>query len=563
MLYRYLLLVLLLSVHASAQPISNCDPGTAGTALDVNNVRAWLNNTGRLFGKEQQRIYYVPKVDSVHANSWQSLWIGGQVNGELRTAVSDFYGPWEFWPGPLDAFGNPPTDCTPYDRLFKIDRRDLDRYHTTGEATPDLADWPWAQGAPVVDGDGVPGNYNFEGGDRPELMGDQMVWWVMNDRGNEHWWSEWWGHMLPIGMEVRVTAFAFDKRAYRNALDPMLQHTTFYRYRLKYMGDAPLEEAYIGFWGNGGLGNRNKNYVGSDPALHLAYVYSSEETWTTRAKYDDTPPPALGTTILQGPGVAPDRKDNDRDGIIDEPGERLGLSAFVNHAKGTLHADGSPSTGAEAYGYMKGLWLDGQHVTYGGSGRGFSERKVKFMYTGNPPEFWSEENTDGSGSRHWAGYKYYVMSSGPFRMMPGEEQEILVAIVWARGRDRLDSVYKLKREVHALHQAVANGLLTPNVAPRTPGQPTPDRYLLYHNYPNPFATHTTIQYDLPQDRPVHLVVYDVLGRPVRTLVDGHQRAGSYTVEFEAGSLPAGLYLARLRLGHLERTLPMVRLPRDL
>ena len=41
---------------------------------------------------------------------------------------------------------------------------DVARYNTTGEATPDLAEWPAHLGAPVVDGDGVAGNYDLARG---------------------------------------------------------------------------------------------------------------------------------------------------------------------------------------------------------------------------------------------------------------------------------------------------------------------------------------------------------------------------------------------------------------
>ncbi len=552
MYHRILLFVLLFSNMVSAQPISDCDVGQAGTALDVNNVRAWLTNTGRLFGKGRHEIYQVPKRDSINATSWQMLWMGGRVDGELRIAASDYYPAW--WPGPLDVFGNPPADCQPYDRLFKIDRRDIERYNATGEATPDLAEWPWDLGAPVVDGDGVVDNYNLEGGDRPELMGDQMVWWVMNDRGKDPWWFN--SHVLPMGMEVKVTAFAFDRRSYQNALDPLLQHTTFYRYRLTYRGNAPLEDLYFGLWTEVNLGGRNDDFVGSDSTLHLTFVYNGREEDTQYGMA----PPAIGTVVLKGPKVPQDGRDNDRDGRIDEADEHLGLSAFAMHFKGTNNVQGHPSQMEHAYGYMQNRWLDGVPITYGGRGRGFSNTPTRFMFSGNPPDFWSEENPSGHGPEGVGGYRWGVTTSGPFRMVPGEQQEILVAIVWARGQDRLDSVYKLKAGVHVLHEAVAAGLLKPDASVDHRIADAPERYLVYHNYPNPFATRTTIQYDLPQDRPVHLTVYDVLGRPIRTLVDAHQSAGSYAFDFDATGLPSGLYLARLRLGYLERTLRMIRHP---
>jgi predicted outer membrane repeat protein len=69
---------------------------------------------------------------------------------------------------------------------------------------------------------------------------------------------------------------------------------------------------------------------------------------------------------------------------------------------------------------------------------------------------------------------------------------------------------------------------------------------LYQNYPNPFNPSTTITYDLPERTHVELVVFDLLGRIVAVLVDAQQTPGRYDIHFEAGNLPSGIYLYRLK-----------------
>ncbi len=73
----------------------------------------------------------------------------------------------------------------------------------------------------------------------------------------------------------------------------------------------------------------------------------------------------------------------------------------------------------------------------------------------------------------------------------------------------------------------------------------PESFNLAGNYPNPFNPTTTLTIDLPEESEVRLTVYDVLGREIERLVDGAMPAGSHRVTFGAGSLPSGLYLARL------------------
>ncbi|QXD16476.1 T9SS type A sorting domain-containing protein [Rhodocaloribacter litoris] len=80
------------------------------------------------------------------------------------------------------------------------------------------------------------------------------------------------------------------------------------------------------------------------------------------------------------------------------------------------------------------------------------------------------------------------------------------------------------------------------------GQP-PTSLELHQNYPNPFSGRTTISYVLSRPSRVELVVYDVLGRGVATLVDAWQAAGKHTVVFDVRQLPGGVYFCRLSTDH--------------
>lgn len=96
----------------------------------------------------------------------------------------------------------------------------------------------------------------------------------------------------------------------------------------------------------------------------------------------------------------------------------------------------------------------------------------------------------------------------------------------------------------------------PSPVSRAEGEAVPTQMLLHENYPNPFQDTTTIQYALSEAGPVRLEVYNLLGRVVRVLVDGHQAAGLHTVSVEAGRLPAGTYFYRLETQHAAQTRPM-------
>jgi flagellar hook assembly protein FlgD len=81
-------------------------------------------------------------------------------------------------------------------------------------------------------------------------------------------------------------------------------------------------------------------------------------------------------------------------------------------------------------------------------------------------------------------------------------------------------------------------------------QMLPTEYVLAQSYPNPFNATTVIEFAIPEAALVRLDVYNVLGRRVKTLVQGTQPAGFYRTVWdgrdEAGHpVPTGLYLYRL------------------
>jgi uncharacterized repeat protein (TIGR03806 family) len=74
----------------------------------------------------------------------------------------------------------------------------------------------------------------------------------------------------------------------------------------------------------------------------------------------------------------------------------------------------------------------------------------------------------------------------------------------------------------------------------------PDNYQLHHAYPNPFNAVTTIKYQLPASSQVQLIIYDIRGREVITLLNGKQPAGHYSVQWNADEFSSGIYFYKLQ-----------------
>lgn len=92
----------------------------------------------------------------------------------------------------------------------------------------------------------------------------------------------------------------------------------------------------------------------------------------------------------------------------------------------------------------------------------------------------------------------------------------------------------------------------------------PTSYQLFQNYPNPFNPRTTIKYQVPQTSRVSLVIYNLLGQRVRTLVKATQQSGTYQVDWDGrdewgNSVASGIYFFRLAAGPYARIRKMTLL----
>ena len=525
-------LVLLAAVLSSLTPAAtaqttpqpgSCMLGTAQTDLAAGNVIARVFNTGSLFyGNDSASAYVVPRNSGRSPLYAAGLWVGGRVGGELRVAGGTYGGTglgFTFWPGPLGSDARPvnPADCSAYDRLYSVSRADIAAYETSGTASTDLAEWPAALGAPVRDGDGTPGNYNLAGGDRPDIVGDAAVWWVMNDVGNAHTDLQ----TAPLGIEVRVLAFAFDRPG-------ALGDATFYRYTLVNKSGADVTEAYVSLFADPDLGDASDDYVGVDSARAMAFVYNADnEDGTGAGSTYGTPPPAVGFDLLQGPVVPA--------GAGSVP-DTLGITAFLSFKNAPGRSD--PATGVELYNNQRGLWTDG--TTMRDIGNGYQQTQgtvTTLQYSGDPVtgQPWSEVNTGAGASA--AGDRHVALSAGPFTLAASASQEIVVGVLFGQGATNLASVTALRAASDAVQAAFRGGFAVASEAPAA----TATRLLTA--VPNPSSGAVRVALVLAEASDATVAVFDALGRQVALLHEG-AAIGTVEASFDGRTLPAGVYVVR-------------------
>ena len=542
-----LLALALLAAPASAQfpePADPCPLGTAEARLTGVNVEAALFTNGNLFfGNETTdgSGYLVPlgarsptgRPLSPHYAT--GLWLGGTVGGELRTA-SARYTNFRFRPGLTGSDGTPPSpdECAAADRVWVVSREDVEQYLGGGFPTDDLLEWPVHLGAPVLDGDGIEGNYDLEAGDQPALRGDVMAFWTMTDTATPSF------REASVGVDVAVEAFAFRNLA--------LGTETFYRFTVTNRNAAPLEDAYLGTFHDVDLGDPGDDYIGTDTTAHLLYVYNANNS---DASYGI--PPAYGFSVLESPIGLPNGRDDDRDGEVDEPGERLGLTATSHILHGPAVRD--PLTSEETYYRLQGLWNDGTPMREEGMGYSTASTApiTPYVFPGDPiaGEPWSAVN-DGEGPRT-GGDARGLMSTGPFRLEPGASATVTLAAAYAQGEDHLNSVVKLRAKARGLRQLAADGLLEPSRVTSV-SQPIPPALTVTRPAPNPFTGATALTFTGVEGARLTVAVYDALGREVRAPLavetDGAVEVG--------GGLAPGVYLVRIAGLGFEEAFPIAK-----
>ena len=92
----------------------------------------------------------------------------------------------------------------------------------------------------------------------------------------------------------------------------------------------------------------------------------------------------------------------------------------------------------------------------------------------------------------------------------------------------------------------------------------PEVFALHQNYPNPFNPVTTLRYDLPEQAHVEIMIFDIMGREVKRLVNVQQTAGFKSVVWDGTNewgqpMSAGLYFYRISAGDFHSVKKMVLL----
>lgn len=447
--------------------------------LDINNVKGRFSSTGNHFwdflGKSQ---YNIPKNTVKSTLFSAASWLAGKdASGNIHVAAERYRNDGEdYWCGPLSS---PAGYDFQYDRkwnkIWKLKKSDID-YHKTHYwmlgymPVAEILSWPGngditlgqsAQLAPYYDNNNN-GVYEPMQGDYPLIRGDECLFFINNDDRNIH--KESGGRKL--GVEVHGMAYAFDCPE-----DSALNTATFLHYELINRSDTIYDSTYYGLFVDTDLGYAWDDYVRSDVSRGAFYTYNG---FPVDGNGDPEEygafPPVQAIVALGGPYMDPDGLDNPKvgpntlpmcdfsingvnfgDSIIDN--ERYGMTGFSYFMNCYSGPTCDPSGASDYYKFLRSVWKDDTHMTYGGNGHpssvGGTSIDCRYMFpdlsdqcnfgtngvqpagyqtgAGGTGNTWTDENA-GNDPADRRG----LLIMGPFTFNPGESQFIDIAFVFAR-----------------------------------------------------------------------------------------------------------------------------------
>ena len=545
---EFIFTVLFISFFISS-PLKSQDPKQS--LINVGNITSWVSDEGFhkwIIAGSWNGAF--PKDLSVGVIFSEGILWGGLVNDgqskEVRVSGNHYV-----------------TGCAPNTRLYRV-RTDYYTADLTEDAASffnkdqseitedeiqqvkdqyqkDWKEWPGNNGAPYYDVDGD-GNYDPKI-DYPGVPGAlQTIWINYNDSLSDSSFST-----APLGLEIQETYWAFAKSG-------VLGNMIYKRVDLIYNGtstsssESKIDSMYICQWSDPDIGAGTDDYAGCDTSLNLGYVYNSDAIDDIYS-YLNISPPAVGYSFLQGVSkYSGDLSDSAIFNFKWRKGYKYtnlkSMSSFTFSTPSWLDVDYSDYY-LSMYNMMRGYLSHYPGTdTYSSTIADYYSGGV-FLLTGDPV-------TNTGKLDPWVTDKGIWVINGPFSLNLGDTAEVVTVLVVGQGEDNLSSVTNLKYNVKGAKiifdyyvEEMTTGTLQVDVPEHPPVNDIPDNYTLSQNYPNPFNSTTTIRYGLVNSAFVSLILYDVLGREVKRLVNEQQQSGNYEVSINSNELASGVYFYRI------------------
>ncbi len=528
-----LLFVLASSGLCAQQMLPKARTENMSARISPGNLAMWLSNNGML---SYDRLRARPGLEWPTGSGKYLAFTEGLLFGCRNPNVSVGGATYisGLQPGNILASGEASNPADPAHRIYMVRRMDRTDFSNLDNAEQtryifDFQQWPVQLGAPWIDGnnngiyepdfeawlDGTPGQ------DCPKFPGTEAAWFVMNDLDSTR--TQHLHGSNPVGVEVRMLIWGSSEMGFPS-------NTLVRDVKLINRSGAMLHDVYLSWWVDPEIGDPLDDFVGVDTIRNMAYAYNGRESDNEYGV-----PPAVGWKLLQGPVVRDPNSIALYDYTLRRGYRNLPLSSFVHYINTDAvyrDPDFADESGAgQCYNNMQGLAWNGapfiDPVTMQAS---------KFLLSGDPltSSGWVDGIVNGPDDRRM------MMSSGPFSLGAGEEQQIIIASLAAQDSSTLSSLNRMLRQSDEL-----TPFLMRYVTSTPEPSPTP-HFAISDVFPQPAADRITVRFDVDSPQYITLDVYDMLGRRMLRRLDLSFTAGSHSSTITTAGWVPGMYIIRLQ-----------------
>lgn len=355
--------------------------------------------------------------------------------------------------------------------VSQVTRAEMDSVRNQYER--DWREWPVERGAPYIERNGIPGyqppptlihpdelitnNYDEPGiaGADPDSPADQAIFTVYNDL-NPAVTAGLYGS-YPLGLEVQSTLWAYKRTG-------GVGNVVFQRVRLINKGGVELgsgtkaalyiDSLFLAKWVDSDLGFFGDDLLGCDTIRQMGYTYNAYSVDREFQKFN-LPPPAVGWSLLQGPVIQGNPTDSAFfDFRVLRGKKNLRLSSY---SPGTGFSD--PPFSYEGalrwWRWIQGYLPDPSTTPWRTYPFPPNEPFSFFPLGGDPVTQIGFIDGRGTSYSPAPGDRRFSINTGPFRLAPGDTQEVIIAVVGGLGADRLTSIsamrfnYRYARQLQA------------------------------------------------------------------------------------------------------------------
>lgn len=453
--------------------------------LNINNVRASIYNNGGIINEGK---FFVPN-DSTNTKKSTIYsaghWIGGLSGSQLYLAAETYRQTgFDYQPGPVLASYNASSKAY-WNRVWKVSKADILQFRSNIENNlpvsqyTNILQWP-AKGnitfgdstktyAPFVDVNGN-GIYDPIAGDYPQIKGDLALYTIINDDLNH---TESGGQKMQL--EIHRMAYSF-----LTTNQPEVNNSIFVDTKVINQSNRNYDSVLFTSWVDFDLGDYADDFVGTDTARNMIYVYNGLALDAGPNGYGSTPP-AQACVFMNHP---------------------LWSTMYYNNS--TDAVSGNPTSPLHHFYYMNGLWKDGSAKVASGTGIGNTGTPTRFSFSGNPcanTGWWEGGESIIPGDRR------ILATAAPQTLGVGQELNYTLAYVYSRADtgNQFASVCALQTAVDSVtnwyqRQGFFYSSLVEKSAQEIP----------FNLYPNPSSGLVTIETKIAQT--AMLTIYDVSGR---------------------------------------------------